>query len=267
MSKPKDPVEIVATIRESIEASPRKSRKVRFRNLRGKFGWQAWTAQHRELVTQLLKDQEILAQPPIADAGLDDWILLSMPIVIPDPDPKTPVSPPDDASFHLLMDVHLGAEREVEVKYVNRLFHVLDYDDTHEADGYGFVLHEGVSRKRVEADFVYFADEDHSPTGTPLVLVEAKSAGHKLDLAIEQAKSYANVLRPMYYVVTNGDTFMVWDYQGAIPDVKVLEFKRGELRDRFEEIYQLLNLQTVTEARIEKFLRFSAQSALHGPHS
>ena len=68
MSKPKDLLEIVATIRESIEASPRKSRKVRFHNLRSKFGWQAWTAQRKELVAQLLKDAEILAQPPIADA-------------------------------------------------------------------------------------------------------------------------------------------------------------------------------------------------------
>jgi hypothetical protein len=81
VSKPKDPLEVVTTIRESIEASPRKSRKVLFHNLRGKFGWQVWTVQRRELVTQLLKDQEILAQPSIADAGSDDWIMLSMPII------------------------------------------------------------------------------------------------------------------------------------------------------------------------------------------
>ena len=251
MSKPKDPVEIVANIRESIEASRRKSRKVRFHNLRSQFGWQVWTVRRKELVAQLLKDQEILAQPPLADAGLDDWIMLSMPIIT-NPGTKDPVPPPDDEFFRRLMSVHLGPEREVEVKYVTRLFHALDYDDIHEADGFGFLLHEGVSHKRVEADFVYFADEDHSLQGTPLVLVEAKSAGHKLDTAIEQARSYANVLRPMYYAVTNGDVFMVWNYQGAIPDVKVLEFRREELKERFDEIYRLLNCETVTKARIEK---------------
>lgn len=120
MPKPKDPLEVVATIRESIEASPRKSRKVLFHNLRGKFGWQVWTVRRRELVTQLLKDREILAQPSIADAGLDDWIMLSMPIII-NPDPKDPVSPPDDKSFYRLMSAHLGSERKVEVKYVTRL--------------------------------------------------------------------------------------------------------------------------------------------------
>jgi hypothetical protein len=256
MSKPKDPVEIVAIIKESIEASPRKSRKVRFHNLRSKFGWQAWTAQRKGLVAQLLEEQDILAQPSIADAGLDDWILLSMPIIT-NPGTKEPVSRPDDDFFRHLMSVSLGPEREVELKYVTRLFHALDYDDIHESPGFGFLLHEGVSRKRVEADFVYFADSDHSMQGAPLVLVEAKSAGHKLDAAIEQARSYANVLKPMYYVVTNGDTLMVWNYQGAIPDVMMLEFEREELKDRFDEIYRLLNCETVTKARIERMHRLS----------
>jgi hypothetical protein len=210
------------------------------------------------LVAQLLKDQDILAQPSIAAAGLDDWILLSMPIIT-SPEIKEPVSRPDDDSFRRLMNVTLGAEREVEVKYVTRLFHVLDYDDIHEAAGFGFLLHEGVSHKRVEADFVYFADEEHSLQGKPLVLVEAKSAGHKIDAATEQARSYANVLKPMYYVVTNGDLLSVWNYQGAIPDVKVLEFKREELQERFDEIYRILNCETVTKAREEKIRKWSEQ--------
>lgn len=256
MSRPKDPVEIVAIIRESIEASPRKARKVRFHNLRSKFGWQVWNVQRKELVARLLEEQDILAQPSIAVAGLDDWIMLSMPIITA-PGPKDPVSRPDDEFFHHMMSVNLGPEREVELKYVTRLFHALDYDDSHESPGFGFLLHEGVSRKRVEADFVYFADDDHSLQGAPLILVEAKSAGHKLDAATEQARSYANVLKPMYYVVTNGDVLAVWNYQGAIPDVLMLEFKREELKERFDEIYRLLNCETVTKARGERMQRLS----------
>ena len=84
-SKPKDPAEVIATIRESIEASPRKARKVRFHNLRSKFGWQAWATARKELVAKLLEEQDILVQPPLKDAGLDDWVMLSMPI-IPSPD-------------------------------------------------------------------------------------------------------------------------------------------------------------------------------------
>jgi hypothetical protein len=50
---------------------------------------------------------------------------------------------------------------------------------------------------------------------------------------------------------------MLWNYQGAIPDVKVLEFKREELQNRFDEIYRLLNCETVTKAREQKILKWS----------
>jgi hypothetical protein len=260
MPKPKDPVEVVDIMKDSIEVSPRKSRRVRFYTLRSLFGWQAWTAQRKELVTQLLKERGILPQPPLADAGLDDWIMLSMPVLTEttskDPDPR-----PEDKWFHHLMSVDLGSEREVEVHFASPLFHKLDYDDMHEAAGFGFLLYEGGSRKRVEADFVYFADADHSKQGTPLVLVETKSAGHKLDAAIEQARSYANSLRPAYYMVTNGELLTVWNYQGAIPDVKMLEITREELQDRFDELYRLLNRETVIKARRDKIARWTGSVA------
>jgi hypothetical protein len=263
MPKSKDPIQISVNIRESIEASNRKSRRVLFHNLRGQFGWQAWTASRKELVAQLLKDQGILAQPSIADAGLYDWIMLSMPIITSS-STKDPVSRPDDKSFHELINVHLGPEREVETHYVSRLFHTLDYEDIHEALGLGFLLYEGVSHKRVEADFIYFANGDHSiPGGKPLVLIEAKSAGQKLDAAIEQAKSYANKVKPMYYAVTNGDVFILWNYQGAIPDVKVLEFRRDELKDRYDEIYRLLNRETATKDYEDKVRWWTKLAAEH----
>ena len=61
----------------------------------------------------------------------------------------------------------------------------------------------------------------------------------------------------MYYAVTNGDEFMLWNYQGASPDVKALEFRREELQDRFDEIYRHLNCETVTSARKEKIRKWS----------
>jgi hypothetical protein len=68
------------------------------------------------------------------------------------------------------MTVSLSSEREVEVHFASPLFHQLHYEDLHEAAGLGFILYEGSSHKRVEADLVYFADADHSPEqGTPLV--------------------------------------------------------------------------------------------------
>jgi hypothetical protein len=63
--------------------------------------------------------------------------------------------------------------------------------------------------------------------------------------------------KPMYYIVTNGDELMVWNYQGAIPDVMTMQFKRDQLKERFEEIYRLLNCETVYKARVEKIRRLS----------
>jgi hypothetical protein len=50
---------------------------------------------------------------------------------------------------------------------------------------------------------------------------------------------------------------MVWNYQGAIPDVKMLEIRREELQDRFDELYRLLNRETVIKARRDKIARLT----------
>ena len=185
--------------------------------------------------------------------------MLSMP-VLSESDTKDPDPRPTEEWFNHLVNVSLASEREVEVHFASPLFHKLDYEDEHEAAGLGFLLYEGVSHKRVEADLVYFADADRSPkTSTPLILVETKSASHKLDAANEQARSYAHSLRPAYYVVTNGDLLMVWNYQGAIPDVKMMEFKREELWDHFDDLYRLLNREAVIKARIDKIARLTTK--------
>jgi hypothetical protein len=51
--------------------------------------------------------------------------------------------------------------------------------------------------------------------------------------------------------------FTLWNYQGPIPDVKVLEFKRTEVQERFDEIYRVLNCETVTKAYDAKLKKWS----------
>jgi len=42
-------------------------------------------------------------------------------------------------------------------------------------------------------------------------------------------------------------------YQGAnVPDMKAVEFKRSELRERFDDLYHLLNPKAAAEARQAK---------------
>jgi hypothetical protein len=155
------------------------------------------------------------------------------------------------------MSVHLDSEREVEMYFASPLFHGLGYTSEHEAAGFRFDMWEGVTRRRVETDLVYFEDERHSLTdGTPLVLVEAKGTDQAPDAGTGQVRSYAFWLKPAYYVTTNGDVIVVYNYQGgAVPDVKVLDIKRSELRDRFDELYHVLNPEAAIAARQAKLAK------------
>jgi hypothetical protein len=118
MVKPKDPEDVAASIQRSIEVSPKGSRRVRCHRLRALFGFQAWTAQRKELVASLLESRGIRAQPPITEAGLHDWIVLSLP-VMPPPDDSRPDPRPAEEWFDHLMSVHMDSEREVETEPVN----------------------------------------------------------------------------------------------------------------------------------------------------
>jgi hypothetical protein len=254
--KPKDPEDVAASIQRSIEVSPKGSRRVRCHSLRALFGFQAWTVQRKELVASLLESRGIRAEPPISEAGLHDWIILSSP-VMPPPNDSSPDPRPSEEWFGQLISVHLDSEREVEMYFASPLFHGLGYDSEHEAAGFRFDMWEGVTHRRVEADLVYFEDGRHSLTdGVPLVLVEAKATDQAPDAGTGQIKSYAYWIKPAYYVTTNGDVIVVYNYQGgAVPDVKVLDVKRPELRDRFDELYRVLNpvaAKAARQAKLEK---------------
>lgn len=253
MAKTRDPVDVVAGIRRSIEVSQKGSRRVLCSTLRELFGFDAWTGPRKDRVTKLLEDQNIRAQPTVSEAGLHDWIVLSLP-VLPPPDDSRPDPRPSPEWFEHLMSVHLDSEREVEMFFASPLFHGLGYSDEHEAAGFRFIMWEGVSHKTVEADLVYFADERRSvEDGVPLVLVEVKSSDQPPDAGKGQARSYALNVMPAYYVTTNGEAVVVYNYQGAVvPDVPVLDFKRSELRERFDDLYRLLNPKAAADARRAK---------------
>ena len=116
---------------------------------------------------------------------------------------------------------------------------------------------EGVTRRRAEADLAYFQDDHHSlADGVPLIIVEVKAPDQPPDAGTGQVRSYAHWLKPAYYVTTNGDLIVVYNYQGgAVPDVKVLDIKRPELRERFDELYRVVNpaaAKATRQAKLDK---------------
>ena len=143
----------------------------------------------------------------------------------------------------------------MEMHFAPPLFEQLGYGEEQEAAGFGFVMREGVRQHHAEADLLYFAGDMHDmETGDPLVLVECKAAGKGPDGGLGQARSYAFWLKPAYYyVVTAGDYFTVWIYQGgAVPDVRVIEVRRATLREQFDELYAVLNPEAALAARRQK---------------
>lgn len=258
MTRKKDPAEVVATIRRSIEVSRRGSRRVRFDRLRDLFGFHAWSPPRKELVTRLLADQGIAVQPPLGEAGLNDWIVLSLPQLPPQRDDR-PDPRPSDEFFSHLESIQLGSEREVEIHFVSPLFRELGYSEEQEAVGFPFDTWEGVHHRVAEADLLYFTDDRHRLTdGEPLVLVECKDIDKGPDSGVGQVRSYSFWIKPAYYVTTNGQVLTVYNYQGgAVPDVKVLELKRSELRERFDELYRVLNPRAAYEARQDKIAKLT----------
>jgi hypothetical protein len=253
LAKVKNPEDVVASIRRSIEVSPKGSRRVRCHTLRDLFGFDAWNRPRRERIGALLEGQGIHAQPLVSQAELHDWIVLSLP-VMPGPGGSGPDPRPSPEWFEHLISVHLDSEREVEMFFASPLFHALGYGDEHEAAGFRFDMWEGVTRRKVEADLVYFVNGHRSlEGGVPLILVEVKSPDQPPDAGRGQARSYALWVMPAYYVTTNGEFVIVYNFQGAVGrDVKVLDFRRSDLSEQFDELYRLLNPKEAAEARQAK---------------
>ena len=85
------------------------------------------------------------------------------------------------------------------------------------------------------------------------MLVECKAVGKGPDAGLGQARSYAFWLKPAYYVVTDGDYLTVWNYQGgAVPDLRVCEARRATLREKFDDLYAVLNPEAALATRQQK---------------
>jgi hypothetical protein len=133
-----------------------------------------------------------------------------------------------------------------------------------EAAGFQFDMWESVHHRTAEADLLYFADGTNSE---PLALVECKSPDKTHpDAGLGQVRSYSFWIKPAYYVTTNGEQLTVYKNQGsAVPDVKVLEMKRRELRQKFDDLYRLLDPAAAAEARREKIVKLTPPPAQPEP--
>jgi len=261
MAREKDPAEVIQVIAKSIRVSQRKVRKVKAHRFKELFGYQVLNVQRRERIEQLMAEAGIEVRPSLEKAGRDDWLVMSMPVPVPvvetSPDPA-----PTAEWFAHMASVRTDTEREVEMHFASPLFREgLGYSEDQEAAGFGIQVPHGSARpQRVEADLLYFAYDRHSQDlGEPLVVVECKRLikdEKELKLAAGQVRSYALWVLPAYYVITDGRTVSVWDFQGAIaPDREVLRVSQAELAGSFDDLYSRLNPKAAAAARQAKVSR------------
>jgi hypothetical protein len=91
---------------------------------------------------------------------------------------------------------------------------------------------------------------------------DAKTAGKGHDTGLGQARSYAFRLKPAYHVVTDGDYLTVWNYQGdAVPDVRVCEVRRATLREKFDDLYAVLNPEAALATRQQRIARLAGSDS------
>jgi hypothetical protein len=262
VAKEKDPAEIVQTIAQSIRVSQRGARRVRAHRFKELFGYQVLNAQRREKVEQLLAEAGIEVRPSLEEAKRDDWLVMSMPVEVPvhetSPDPA-----PTPEWFAHMASVRTDTEREVEMHFASPLFREgLGYSEDQEAAGFAIQAARGSRPGHIEADLLYFADDKRDVReGEPLVLVECKRLikdEKELLAAATQAHSYALWAPVAYYVITDGRTVSLWDFQGAVaPDRELLRMNQAELAENFSDLYSRLNPEAATTARRAKISRLA----------
>jgi hypothetical protein len=257
MSKLPPIAEVIEEIYLSIMATPKRQRRLRSSTFWDKFGFKVRTKERVEQVKETLRRRTIVVNLEDAVFGTEDkdeWVILSYvepelpPTSASDKAPAIPVPTPPDEWFALMEQRVFESEREVEYYFVVPLLEKLDYAENDLAIGYPVQMYEGVKKVNKEADFVLFNGLSRTKDDA-LLIVEAKKTDKLIaEDAAGQARAYAIWLSTPYYIVTNGDDIRVYLFRGAVqPDLLLMSFKRSDMRQQWNALYQTLNKCSVIE--------------------
>jgi len=252
-----DNIHVANSIREAIEESPKKSKRVLLKTLLKMYGHKTRQRHWLEEMADSLQDAGVMITPSLVEAERDGWVILSV------TNPRLPVgefnppeqldaegnrqeSAPDEWLSAIAFKI-FNSEKEVEIRFVLPLLERLGYTEEDRADGYPVEQVVGVRKTRTEADFVLFNGLDRSKDSA-LFVIEAKNVGKKLADNIGQARSYAMFLCTPYFMVTNGDEIRVFLYRSPIEsDVEVFKSTRHDLASTFPMLFNLVSKQAIIE--------------------
>ncbi|MES9996357.1 type I restriction enzyme HsdR N-terminal domain-containing protein [Desulfovibrio aminophilus] len=250
-----DNAHIAKSIRDAIEESPKKSKRVLLKTLLKMYGHKTRQRHWLEEMSDSLREAGVMIAPPLMEVERDGWVALSV------TNPRLPVGefiPPvrldaegndnsPDLWLSTIVSKAFNSEKEVEIRFVLPLLERLGYTEEDRADGYPVEQIVGVRKTRTEADFVLFNGLNRSKDSA-LLVIEAKNIGKKLADNIGQARSYAMFLCTPYFMVTNGDEIRVFLYRSPIEsDVEVFKSTRHDLVSTFPVLFNLVSKQAIIE--------------------
>ena len=246
------------SIREAIDGSQKKSKRLLLKTLLKMFGYKTRQRNSIETMEQCLTEVGIFISPPLFEVDRDGWVVLSV------VDPYLPVGDFSKEKqektgkrnqidwLENISKKSFNSEKEVEIRFVIPLLERLGYKEEDRADGYPVEQVVGVRKTKTEADFVLFNGLNRSRDNA-LMVVEAKNTGKKIGDYIGQARSYAMFLGTPYFLVTNGDDIRVFLYRSPIEsDVEVFKSTRMHISSTFQSLYNLVSKKAIVEYKRQK---------------
>jgi Type I restriction enzyme R protein N terminus (HSDR_N) len=228
---------------QSVMQTTRKQRRLKSSTFWGLFRVKARQARSVERITSILDSQGLtIAVRSGASLGEEedtDWIILTAKLP-PPPRQATKIPPewPSSEWFEMMQTRCFESEREIEAYFVAPLLDALGYEYEDIAIGNPVVMLKGVQRTTTEADFVVFNGTIRA-RDSALLVVEAKKSDKGVSTDhIGQARSCAQELLPACYIVSNEQQVVVLKFNGLlIPDERVMDFDRSELRDKWSDLH------------------------------
>ena len=161
-----DKNQVASSIREAIEDSPKKSKRVLLKTLLKMFGHKTRQRHWIEAMDKCITEAGVLISPSLVEVERDGWVVLSV------TDPQLPVGDfslkdqedtegskqglAPDAWLTTISLKSFNSEKEVEIRFVLPLLERLGYSEEDRADGYPVEQVVGVRKTKTEADFVLF---------------------------------------------------------------------------------------------------------------
>jgi hypothetical protein len=238
-------------------------KRMKIKTLLSHFGYKKRSDDNTTLITESLSNEMVQMHPSIMRLGnhweltLDDWVYLSRKekkekIEVKD-ESVLPNNWNNDSWFDSLQNKEFRTEKEVETKFILPLLEKLGFVEDDRYDAMPVNAAHGSRSTILEIDFAMFDSDSEELENQVLLVVEAKKEHRlvkqaELEKAQRQTKSYSVWLGCHFGLITDSRTIQVLDLMPNIGGMEVLfECSREELKDKFEELYQLTSKKILSK--------------------